>query len=130
VQVNLSHKVSVVSSSTLVVKEGVLTPGSPTAIKGEDFKVNGLTQSQKWLVGFGLSGEMVAWEQGDELWDGEDGDSPYPLGVLRPDLAMDWELDSNDEDMDSSLVILEAIEGTSIGELRQRVQRPKVGGKF
>jgi hypothetical protein len=39
-------------------------------------------------------------------------------------------LDSNDEDMDSSLVILEAIEGTSIGELRQRVQRPKVGGKF
>jgi len=121
VQVNLSNKVSVVSAST---------PGSPTAIKGEDFKVNGLTQSQKWLVGFGLSGEMVAWEQGDELWDGEDGDSPYPLGVLRPDLAMDWELDSNDEDMDSSLVILEAIEGTSIGELRQRVQRPKVGGKF
>jgi len=96
----VTHKVLVVSAST---------PGSPTAIKGEVFKVNGLTQSQKWPVGFGPSGEVVAWEQGDEVWDGEDGDSPYPLGVLPPDLALDWELDS-DEDMDSSLAILEAIE--------------------
>jgi hypothetical protein len=31
------------------------------------------------------------------------------LGVLPPGLALDWELD-NDEDMDPSLVILEAIE--------------------
>jgi len=52
---------------------------------------------------------MVAWEQGDEIWDGEDGNSPYPLGVLSPYLALDWELDS-DEDMDPSLAILEAIE--------------------
>jgi hypothetical protein len=39
--------------------------------------------------------------------------SPYPLGVLPPDLALDlaldWELNS-DEDMDPSLAILEAIE--------------------
>jgi hypothetical protein len=35
--------------------------------------------------------------------------SLYPLGVLPPDLALDWELDS-DEDIDPSLTILEAIE--------------------
>jgi hypothetical protein len=45
VQANLSHKVSVVSTSTPVVKESASTPVSPTAIKGEDFRVNGLTQS-------------------------------------------------------------------------------------
>jgi hypothetical protein len=64
----VTHKVSVVPASTL---------GSPTAIKGEDFKVNGLTHSQKWPVGFGPSGEVVAWEHGDEVWDGEVSDSPY-----------------------------------------------------
>jgi hypothetical protein len=41
-QVNLSHKVSLVSASTT---------NSPTAIKGEDFRVNSMTQSQKWRVG-------------------------------------------------------------------------------
>jgi hypothetical protein len=60
VKVNLSHKVSVMSASTPVVKEGASTPVSSTVVKGEDFRVNGLTQSQKWLVGFGLSGEAVA----------------------------------------------------------------------
>jgi hypothetical protein len=51
VQANLSHKVSVVSASTL---------GFPTAIKGEDFRVNDLTQSQKWPVSFSPSREVVA----------------------------------------------------------------------
>jgi hypothetical protein len=59
---NVTHKVSIVSASTPVVKKGASTPGSPTAIKGEEFRVNGLTQSQKWLVGFGPSGKVVAWE--------------------------------------------------------------------
>jgi len=54
----VTHKVLVVSAST---------PGSPTAIKGEDFRVNGSTQSQKWSVGFGPSREVVAWEQGDKV---------------------------------------------------------------
>lgn len=45
VQVNLSHKVSVVSMSTPVVKEGASTSSSPTSIKVEDLRVNGLTQS-------------------------------------------------------------------------------------
>jgi hypothetical protein len=73
VQVNLSHKVSVVSMSTQVVKEGGVVGAflpldgcvTPTAVKGEDFRVNGLTQSQKWSIGFGLSGEVFVWEQGD-----------------------------------------------------------------
>jgi len=94
---------------TPVVKEGASSPGSPTTIKGSDFKVNGLTQSQKWLVGFDLSREVVEWEQGDKVWDGDDGDFLYLLGVLPSDLALDWELDSV-KDMDSSLIILEAIE--------------------
>jgi hypothetical protein len=66
-QVNLSHKVLVVSASTLVVKEGGVVGASlpldgcvnPTAVKGEDFKVNGLTQSHKWPVGFGSPREVV-----------------------------------------------------------------------
>jgi len=61
----VTHKVSVmsvVSASTLVVKEGTATPDSPIAIKGKDFRVNGLTQSQKWSVGFGPSREVVVWE--------------------------------------------------------------------
>jgi len=126
VQVNLSHIVSVVSISTPVVKEGASTPVSPTAIKEEDFRVNGLTQSQKWPVGFGPSGEVVPWKQGDEVWDGEDGDSPYPLGVLPPELALDWELDSY-EDMDPSLAIWKAIEE----EFHQGVTaaRPKTKGR-
>lgn len=48
--VQVTHKVSIASVLTPVVKEGVSTPGSPTAIKGEDFRVNGLKQTQKWPV--------------------------------------------------------------------------------
>jgi hypothetical protein len=62
------------------------------------------------------------WEQGDEVWDGEDGDSPYPLGVLPPKLALDWEWDS-DEDMDPQF--WKPLKRTSIEEIRQHVQRPK-----
>jgi len=51
--------------------------------------VNGLTESQKWSVGFGASRKVVAWEQGNEVWGGEDGNSPYPLSVLPLDLALD-----------------------------------------
>jgi hypothetical protein len=45
---------------TLVVREGESSPGSHTTIKGSDFRVNGLTQSQKWPLGFGPYWEMVA----------------------------------------------------------------------
>jgi hypothetical protein len=72
----------VVSSSTPEVKEvGVVGIPSPlggcitlTFGKCNDSRVNGLSQSQKWSVGFGPSEEVVVWEQGDEIWDGEDGD--------------------------------------------------------
>jgi len=95
---------SVVSSSTLDVKaDGVL--GLPSSLsgcvtpifeKGNEFRVNGLFQSQEWPVGFDLSGEVVVWEQGDEIWDGEAGDSPYPLGVLPSSMALNWEVDSTE----------------------------------
>jgi hypothetical protein len=75
---HLLPKVSIASPSTLVVKEDEVE-GVPSLL-GEVF--NGSLQSQKWLVGFGLSGEIVVWDQGNEVWDGEDGDSPVALGVF------------------------------------------------
>jgi len=124
----------VMSSSTLNVKEdgvvGFPSPFSgcvtPTIEKGDDFKVNDLSQSQKWPVGFGPSGEVVVGEQGDKIWDGEDGDSPYPLGVLPPNMALDCELDSV-EDENPSLVILDAFEEDFLWEVK--VARPKTKGK-
>jgi hypothetical protein len=40
---------------------------TPIVGKGNDSRVNGLSQSQKWPISFGLYGEMIAWEQGDEI---------------------------------------------------------------
>jgi len=52
----------------------------------EDSRVNGLSQFQKWPVDFGPSGEVVLWEQGDEIWDGEDG-VPLPFGCSYSQLG-------------------------------------------
>jgi hypothetical protein len=57
----------IVSSLTPEVKEvgvvGIPSPlggcVTPTIKKGDNSKVNGLSQSQKWLVGFGPSGEVI-----------------------------------------------------------------------
>jgi hypothetical protein len=38
---------------------------------------------------FGMSGEIVVWDQGAEGWVGEEGDSPYPLGIFPPDMPLD-----------------------------------------
>jgi len=89
----VSPKVSVVSPPTLAVKEDevVGTPSqlgrcvSPSTDKGEDLRVNCLVESQKWPVGFSPFEEVVVWDQGTEVWDGEDGVSPFPLGVYSPD---------------------------------------------
>jgi len=97
VQPTLSPKVSVASPSTFVAKEvGVEgTPfllggcGTPNDEKDEDSRINGLIQSQKWPVGFGQDGESIVWDQGNEIWYGEDGESPYPFGVLDPDMPLD-----------------------------------------
>jgi hypothetical protein len=56
---------------------GGCTSGTLVVAKGEDFKLNGLTQSQKWPVGFSPSRENVVWDQGGEIWDGVNGDSPF-----------------------------------------------------
>jgi hypothetical protein len=82
-----------VSPSTLVVKEDevVETPShlgrciSPSADKGEGLRANCLVESQTWPVGFSPSEEFVEWDQGTEVWDGEDGVSPSPLGVYLLD---------------------------------------------
>jgi hypothetical protein len=67
---------SVSSSSTMVIKDdwvkgdtlplGGCPSGSIIAKMGEDLSLNGLIQSQKGPVGFGLSGEIVVWDQGGE----------------------------------------------------------------
>jgi hypothetical protein len=88
--------------------------------------MNGLSQSQKLLVCFGSSREVIVWEQGDEIWDGEDGNSPYPLGVLPPNMALDWDLDPV-EDEDSSLVIMDAFEEDFLRKVK--VARPKTKGR-
>jgi hypothetical protein len=49
------------------------------------------------------------WDQGNEIWNGEDGESPYPLSILHPDLPLDWAMDS-DEGEDLFLAIMDAIE--------------------
>jgi hypothetical protein len=49
------------------------------------------------------------WDQGDEVWVGEEGDSPYPLGVCPFDMPLFWASDGV-EDEDLSFAILNAIE--------------------
>jgi hypothetical protein len=82
---------------------------SPIAENDANFRSVGLTQSQKWPVGFGPSGEIVVWDQGDEVWVGEGGDSTYPLGVCPLDMPLDW-VSVGVEDQDLSFTILDAIE--------------------
>lgn len=68
-------------------------------LKSVNFRPNGLIHSQKWLVGFSLSGEIVLWDQGEEVWVREDGHSPYPLGVCSPDMPLDWMSDGDEDEV-------------------------------
>jgi hypothetical protein len=117
VQPLLSPEVSAASSSSLVAKE-VRVEGIPTLLsgcstpndeKGEDSKINGLIKSQKWPVGVGLDGEILVWDHSDEIWNGEDGESPFPLGILHPNMPLDSAMDGV-HGKDPSLAILDAIE--------------------
>jgi hypothetical protein len=94
------------------LRHGFLLPRVPSPLsgcklmtidKGETPNSNGLIQSQEWPVGFSPSGEIVLWDQGEE------GDFPHPLGVIPPDLHLEWESDGA-EDEDSALALLDAIE--------------------
>lgn len=132
----VSHRVSVVLLSTLVANEDevVRTPPhlgccvTPTVDKGEDLRVNGLIEFQKWLVGFGLSGEVVVQDQGVEVWDGEDGVSSFPLGVYLPNMHLDWV-----EDCEEDEVLLLDIFDASVSEeeflLESMVTRQKTKGR-
>jgi hypothetical protein len=62
-------------------------------------RVNGLIESQKWLVGFGPSREVIMPDQGVEVWDGEDGVSPSPLSVYLPDMHLDWAKDCEEDEV-------------------------------
>jgi hypothetical protein len=73
---------------------------------GEDSRLNGLTQSQKWPVGFGSSEEIVVWDQGCEIWDEE---YPFSLNAYPPNMFLGW-LSDSEEDEDTSLVLVDAFE--------------------
>jgi hypothetical protein len=101
-----SPKVFVASSSTLVVKEdeAVGAPflgicATPTADKDEDLRVNDLIQSQNWPVSFVPSRKVVVWDQGNEVWDGEDGVSHFPLDIYPPDMPLDWAADGEEDEI-------------------------------
>jgi hypothetical protein len=73
------------SPSSSFLRRGFLLPSVPSPLSGYafpitemgvNFKSDGLIQSQKWPIGFGQSREIVVWDQGDEVWVGEEGDSP------------------------------------------------------
>jgi hypothetical protein len=119
---HLSPKVSVATPSTLVLKEDGVK-GAPSLLC-EVF--NGLIQSQKWPVSFGPSREIVMWDEDNEVWDGEDGDSLVPFGVFLPGMLLDWALNGV-EDEDPSSTILDAIEEDFHREVK--VARPKTKGR-
>jgi len=49
------------------------------------------------------------WDHSDEIWNGEDGESPFPLGILHPNMPLDSAMDGV-HGKDPSLAILDAIE--------------------
>jgi hypothetical protein len=51
--------------------------------------------------------KVVVWDQGDEVWDGENGVLPFPLGVYLPDMHLDW-VGDGEEDEVPLLAILDA----------------------
>jgi hypothetical protein len=81
--------------------------------------VSCLVESQRWSVGFSPFGEVVMWDQGDEVWDGEDGVSPFPLGVYPPD----------EEDEAPLLAILDARVSEEEFHRESMVVRQKTKGK-
>jgi hypothetical protein len=78
-----------------------------------------MVESQKWPIGFNLSGEVVVWDQGDEVWDGEDVVSPSPLGVFPPD----------EEDKAPLLAILDANVSEEEFHRESMVARQKTKGR-
>jgi hypothetical protein len=68
---------------------------------------------------------VIVWEHDDEIWDGEDGNSPYPLGVLPPNMALDWDLDCVEDKL--SLAIMDAFEEDFLRKVK--VARLKTKGR-
>jgi hypothetical protein len=51
--------------------------------------------------------EVVVWVQGDEIRDGENGVSPFPLDVYPPVMHLDWVEDGREDEV-LLLAILDA----------------------
>jgi hypothetical protein len=47
------------------------------------------------------------WDQGDEIWDEDNGVSPFPLGVYPPDMHLDCAGDGGEDEV-SLLAVLDA----------------------
>jgi hypothetical protein len=66
------------------------------------------------------------WKQDDEIWDREAGGYTYPLGVLPPSMALDWEVDSAKGE-DPSLATLDALEEEFLREIKVARLKSKGG---
>jgi hypothetical protein len=60
------------TSPQKVTKVGMVGPSSPSrgCLTLYSFEGNDLSLSRNWHVGFDHNGEIVAWEEDDEFWDG------------------------------------------------------------
>jgi hypothetical protein len=75
---------------------------SSVVVSGSPSLSTRLSQLQIWPVGFGPSGEIIVRDEGRELWDGLDGDSPIPLKVYHPmgSSLVEWDDRSDDSFLD------------------------------
>jgi hypothetical protein len=73
-------------------------------------KVSNASSSSLVAKEVGVEGiPIVVCDHGDEIWNGEDGESPFPLGILHLDMPLDWAMDGVHGEV-PSLAILDAIE--------------------
>jgi hypothetical protein len=81
--------------SQKVTEVGMVGPSSPPrgCLTPYSSEGNGLSLSRNWPVGFDYNGEIVAWEEDDEFWDG---------------LPLDWALDGAFEE--EALAIRDVVE--------------------
>ena len=74
---------------------------SSVVVSGSPSPSNGLSQLHIWLIGFSTFGEIIVRDEGGELWEGVDGDSPI-LKVYHPtgSSLVEWDDRSDDSFLD------------------------------
>jgi len=97
-----------------VTEVGMVGPSSPPrgSLTPYSSEGNGLSLSRNWRVGFDHNGEIVAWEEDDELWDG---------------LPLDWALDGPFEE---ALAIRDVMEEEFLREKMLPCQKSKGKREF